>query len=144
MSLTGTLDADESLETPEWVGAVQSMSCESCVTRPENTLSKVPGAERAIVSHATECAHVRILWEADLSRHMWSKIRSNLFWAFAYNVIGIPLTALGMLNPVIAGAAMTVSSVGVAGKARLLTCWRPRSEAAAGVKPDRATKGGLV
>ncbi|RKF35740.1 heavy metal translocating P-type ATPase [Paraburkholderia fungorum] len=64
----------------------------------------------------------------DLSRHTWNKIRQNLFWAFAYNVIGIPLAALGLLNPVIAGAAMAASSVSVVGNALLLTRWRPPSE----------------
>ncbi|MFM0268197.1 heavy metal translocating P-type ATPase [Paraburkholderia sediminicola] len=65
----------------------------------------------------------------DLSRHTWNKIRQNLFWAFAYNVIGIPLAALGLLNPVIAGAAMAASSVSVIGNALLLKRWRPPSEA---------------
>ncbi|WP_315697027.1 heavy metal translocating P-type ATPase [Paraburkholderia fungorum] len=64
----------------------------------------------------------------DLSRHTWSKIRQNLFWAFAYNVIGIPLAALGMLNPVIAGAAMAASSVSVVGNALLLKRWRSPGE----------------
>ncbi len=64
----------------------------------------------------------------DLSRHTWNKIRQNLFWAFAYNVIGIPLAALGMLNPVIAGAAMAASSVSVVCNALLLKRWRSPSE----------------
>ena len=52
------------------------------------------------------------------------KIRQNLFWAFAYNVAGIPLAALGYLNPVVAGAAMALSSVSVMGNALLLRRWR--------------------
>jgi Cu+-exporting ATPase len=60
-----------------------------------------------------------------LSRATLSKIRQNLFFAFAYNVLGIPLAALGMLNPVIAGAAMAASSVSVVGNALLLRNWRP-------------------
>jgi P-type Cu+ transporter len=60
-----------------------------------------------------------------LSRATLAKIRQNLFLAFAYNVLGIPLAALGMLNPVIAGAAMAASSLSVVGNALLLRRWRP-------------------
>ena len=61
-----------------------------------------------------------------LSRRTVAKIRQNLFWAFAYNVVGIPLAALGLLSPVIAGAAMALSSVTVISNALLLQRWRPR------------------
>jgi Cu+-exporting ATPase len=60
-----------------------------------------------------------------LSRATLAKIRQNLFFAFAYNVLGIPLAAMGMLNPVIAGAAMAASSVSVVSNALLLKRWRP-------------------
>ncbi len=60
----------------------------------------------------------------DLSRATLRKIRQNLFFAFAYNVLGIPLAAAGMLNPVIAGAAMAMSSVTVVSNALLLKRWR--------------------
>jgi Cu+-exporting ATPase len=63
----------------------------------------------------------------DISRATWRKIRQNLFWAFAYNLVGIPLAALGYLSPVIAGAAMAFSSVSVVGNALLLTLWRPQA-----------------
>jgi Cu+-exporting ATPase len=64
----------------------------------------------------------------DISRRTWRKIRQNLFWAFAYNVVGIPLAALGLLSPVIAGAAMALSSVSVVSNALLLSRWKgPRA-----------------
>ncbi|ODS96389.1 MAG: copper-transporting ATPase [Lautropia sp. SCN 69-89] len=61
----------------------------------------------------------------DVSRRTYAKIRQNLFWAFVYNVIGIPLAALGYLSPVIAGAAMALSSVSVVTNALTLRRWRP-------------------
>ena len=60
-----------------------------------------------------------------ISRRTYSKIRQNLFWAFIYNLIGVPLAAFGLLNPVIAGAAMAFSSVSVVGNALLLKRWKP-------------------
>ncbi|MDR2013087.1 MAG: heavy metal translocating P-type ATPase [Rhodanobacter sp.] len=66
----------------------------------------------------------------DLSARTVAKIRQNLFWAFIYNVVGIPLAALGLLNPVAAGAAMALSSVSVMTNALLLRRWRPETTAA--------------
>jgi len=61
----------------------------------------------------------------DVSRRTYAKIRQGLFWAFAYNVIGIPLAALGYLSPVLAGAAMALSSVSVVVNALTLRGWKP-------------------
>ncbi|MES2362440.1 MAG: heavy metal translocating P-type ATPase [Pseudomonadota bacterium] len=61
----------------------------------------------------------------DISDRTVAKIRQNLFWAFAYNAAGIPLAALGFLNPVMAGAAMALSSLSVMSNALLLKRWKP-------------------
>ena len=61
----------------------------------------------------------------DVSRRTYATLKRGLFWAFVYNVVGIPLAALGLLNPVVAGAAMALSSLSVVGNALLLRRWRP-------------------
>lgn len=63
----------------------------------------------------------------DVSRRTYSKIKQGLFWAFAYNALGIPLAAFGLLNPVVAGAAMAFSSLSVVANALLLRRWRGAS-----------------
>ena len=78
----------------------------------------------------------------DIARRTVAKIRQNLFWAFIYNVAGIPLAALGYLNPMIAGAAMALSSVSVMSNALLLTRWRPAaSETDGQPPPDQPSAG---
>ena len=78
-----------------------------------------------------------VLDAISVSRATVAKIWQNLFWAFIYNIIGIPLAALGYLSPVIAGAAMAASSVSVVSNALLLRRWKPR----AGSRKDPTTKG---
>ena len=63
----------------------------------------------------------------DVSRRTTRKIYQNLFWAFIYNLIGIPLAAAGLLDPVVAGAAMALSSVSVVANTLLLRRWAPRA-----------------
>jgi Cu+-exporting ATPase len=60
-----------------------------------------------------------------ISRRSYNKIRQNLFWAFIYNLIGIPLAVCGLLNPMVAGGAMALSSVSVISNALLLRRWKP-------------------
>ncbi|MCQ4323879.1 copper-translocating P-type ATPase [Stutzerimonas stutzeri] len=62
----------------------------------------------------------------EISRRTYRKIQQNLFWAFIYNLVGIPLAALGFLSPVVAGAAMALSSVSVVSNALLLKTWKPQ------------------
>jgi Cu+-exporting ATPase len=62
-----------------------------------------------------------------ISRRSYNKIRQNLFWAFVYNVVGIPLAAFGVLNPMFAGAAMAFSSVSVISNAMLLRRWQAQA-----------------
>src|SRR5471032_1796633 len=66
----------------------------------------------------------------DISRRTYAKIRQNLFWAFIYNLVGIPLAAFGLLNPMVAGAAMALSSVSVISNALLLRRWKPQGDKA--------------
>ena len=89
------------------------------------------GAGSDIALHAADVTLMRsdLLSAVDavrLSRDTFRKIKQNLFFAFFYNVLGIPLAAAGLLNPVIAGAAMAMSSVSVVSNSLLLKRWRPQ------------------
>lgn len=90
------------------------------------------GSDIAIESADVTLMHNDLMGVVDairLSRATVAKIRQNLFLAFFYNVLGIPLAAAGLLNPVIAGAAMALSSVSVVANSLLLKKWRPLPEA---------------
>ncbi len=95
------------------------------------------GASRGGVDVATHAAGITLLrgdvglvaQAIDLSARTLATIRQNLFWAFIYNVVGIPLAAFGLLNPIVAGAAMAASSVSVMVNALLLRKWQPPSVA---------------
>jgi len=92
------------------------------------------GSDIALEAADITLMHNDLMSVADaisLSRATLRKIRQNLFFAFAYNVLGIPLAVMGMLNPVIAGAAMAMSSVSVVSNALLLKRWQP-------TEPNRA------
>jgi Cu+-exporting ATPase len=65
----------------------------------------------------------------DITRKTYGKVRGNLAWAFAYNLMGLPLAAAGLLSPPLAGAAMALSSVSVVANALLLARWRPAGDA---------------
>jgi Cu+-exporting ATPase len=95
----------------------------------EADVSFAIGAGSAVAIEAADITVIRndlnaVVDAILLSRATLAKIHQNLFFAFAYNVLGIPLAALGMLNPVLAGAAMAASSVSVVTNALLLKRWR--------------------
>jgi P-type Cu+ transporter len=80
----------------------------------------------------------------DISRRTYNKIRQNLFWAFVYNLVGIPLAAFGLLDPMLAGAAMAFSSVSVVTNALLLRTWRAQAGSVAEPADARGADGKAI
>jgi Cu+-exporting ATPase len=92
-------------------------------------MSNIGGGGTDVAMHAAGITLMRgeprlVAAALDISSRTVAKIRQNLFWAFFYNVAGIPLAALGYLNPVLAGGAMALSSVSVMANALLLKRWK--------------------
>jgi Cu+-exporting ATPase len=126
-------DKAETVRTLKAGGRVTGMVGDGVNDAPALAVADVSfaiGAGSAIAIEAADVTLIRddlnaLVDAILLSRATLRKIRQNLFFAFAYNLLGVPLAALGLLNPVIAGAAMAASSLSVVGNALLLKRWHP-------------------
>ena len=133
--LAGVLPADKAAEVRarKRDGAIIGMAGDGINDAPALAAADVSFTLAAGTGVAIDTADVtlmrddlRVIADAvDLSRRIVAKVRQNLFLAFIYNVLGIPLAAFGLLSPVIAGAAMALSSVSVVTNSLALGRWRP-------------------
>jgi len=133
--MAGVLPADKAAEVRarKRNGAVVGMAGDGINDAPALAAADVSFTLAAGTGVAIDTADVTLMRDdlraiadaVDLSRRTVAKVRQNLFLAFIYNVLGIPLAALGLLNPVIAGAAMAASSVSVVTNSLALGRWRP-------------------
>ena len=126
----GKADAVRAFKTGGHVTGMVGDGVNDAPALAEADVSFAIGAGSAIAIEAADVTLIRndlnaVVDAILLSRATLRKIRQNLFFAFGYNLLGIPLAALGLLNPVIAGAAMAASSVSVVANALLLKRWRP-------------------
>jgi Cu+-exporting ATPase len=133
--LAGVLPADKAAEVRarKRDGAVVGMAGDGINDAPALAAADVSFTLAAGTGVAIDTADVTLMRDdlraiadtVDLSRRTVAKVRQNLFLAFIYNVLGIPLAAFGLLSPVIAGAAMALSSVSVVTNSLGLGRWRP-------------------
>jgi Cu+-exporting ATPase len=131
----GVLPADKAAEVKarHAAGEVVGMAGDGINDAPALATADVSFTLAAGTGVAIDTADVTLMRDdlraladaVDLSRRTVAKVRQNLFFAFVYNVLGIPLAAAGLLSPVIAGAAMALSSVSVVSNSLALGRWRP-------------------
>jgi Cu+-exporting ATPase len=131
----GVLPADKAAEVNarRAAGEVVGMAGDGINDAPALATADVSFTVAAGTGVAIDTADVTLMRDdlraladaVDLSRRTVTKVRQNLFFAFVYNVLGIPLAAAGLLSPVIAGAAMALSSVSVVSNSLALGRWRP-------------------